>query len=84
MSSTGMSSAVERRPGTTTFVAAALNHLGTPVAPTQLFGVIDPPGNRGTLCEQMAAPFNAPRDPLATPTMDGFVADYLGSLSEPT
>jgi phospholipase C len=51
---------------------------------TQLFGVIDPPGNRVTLCEQMAAPFNAPRDPLATPTMDGFVADYLGSLSEPT
>jgi hypothetical protein len=27
---------------------------------TQLFGVIDPPGNRGVMSEQMAAPFNAP------------------------
>ena len=27
---------------------------------TQLFGVIDPPGNRGVMSEQMAAPYNAP------------------------
>ena len=48
---------------------------------TQLFGVIDPPGNRGVLSEQMAAPFNVPGDPDATPTMDGFVADYISSFT---
>ncbi len=42
---------------------------------TQLFGVIDPPGNRGVMSERMTAPFNAPGDPHATPTMGGFVAD---------
>ena len=44
---------------------------------TQLFGVIDPPGNRCVLSELMTAPFNAPADPEAVPTMDGFVADYI-------
>ena len=48
---------------------------------TQLFGVIDPPGNRGVMSEQMAAPFNAPGDPHATPTMDGFVADYISTFT---
>jgi hypothetical protein len=42
---------------------------------TQLFGIIDPPGNRGVLCEHMTAPFNAPAHPDAVPTMDGFVAN---------
>jgi phospholipase C len=44
---------------------------------TQLFGLIDPPGNRCVLSELMTAPFNAPADPEAVPTMDGFVADYI-------
>ncbi len=48
---------------------------------TQLFGVIDPPGNRGMMSEQMTAPFNAPADPHATPTMDGFVADYISAFT---
>src|SRR6266571_5081341 len=48
---------------------------------TQLFGLIDPPGNRGIMSEQMAAPFNAPGDPHATPTMDGFVADYISTFT---
>jgi phospholipase C len=47
---------------------------------TQLFGLIDPPGNRGVLAEQMAAPFNAPADPRAVPAMDGFVADYISAF----
>ena len=42
---------------------------------TQLFGIIDPPGNRNAMFEEMAAPFNAPQ-PGQVPTMDGFVADY--------
>jgi phospholipase C len=43
--------------------------------------VIDPPGNRGILSEQIAAPFSTPGDPHATPTMDGFVADYISSFT---
>ncbi|MFI6376904.1 alkaline phosphatase family protein [Streptomyces sp. NPDC050546] len=46
---------------------------------TQLFGVIDPDGNRGVLAEKMAAPFNAPA-PGRAPTMDGFVADYISAF----
>ncbi|MFF8359615.1 alkaline phosphatase family protein [Streptomyces chartreusis] len=46
---------------------------------TQLFGVIDPDGNRGVLAEHMAAPYNAP-PPGRTPTMDGFVADYISAF----
>jgi phospholipase C len=38
---------------------------------TQLFGVIDPPGKRGTLCEQMAAVQRASRS--ARDTDDGRV-----------
>ena len=48
---------------------------------TQLFGVIDPPGNRCVLSELMTAPFNAPADPEAVPTMDGFVADYISAFT---
>ena len=48
---------------------------------TQLFGLIDPPGNRGVLAEHMSPPFNLPADPLATPTMDGFVADYISAYA---
>jgi phospholipase C len=51
---------------------------------TSLFGVIDPPGNRFILSEQMAAPFNAPGDPRAEPTMDGFVADYISAFAAET
>ena len=48
---------------------------------TQLFGVIDPQGNRGVLAEKMAAPYNAPADPGRVPTMDGFVADYISAFT---
>jgi phospholipase C len=48
---------------------------------TQLFGIIDPPGNRGVLAENMAAPYNAPADPGRTPTMDGFVTDYISAFT---
>jgi phospholipase C len=48
---------------------------------TQLFGVIDPPGNRGVLADQMAAPYNAPARPAQRPTMDGFVADYISAFT---
>ena len=51
---------------------------------TQLFGLIDPPGNRGIMSEQMTAPFNAPGDPHAVPTMDGFVADYISMFTAET
>ncbi|MFJ6785546.1 alkaline phosphatase family protein [Streptomyces yangpuensis] len=47
---------------------------------TQLFGVIDPAGNRGVLAENMAAPFNTP-PPGRTPTMDGFVTDYVSAFA---
>jgi phospholipase C len=48
---------------------------------TQLFGLIDPPGNRSVMSERMAVPFNAPQDPRATPTMDGFVTDYISAFT---
>jgi phospholipase C len=48
---------------------------------TQLFGIIDPPGNRGVLAEKMTAPFNLPADPNQTPSMDGFVADYISAFT---
>ncbi|MET7991479.1 alkaline phosphatase family protein [Amycolatopsis sp. NPDC005232] len=46
---------------------------------TQLFGLIDPAGNRAALAEHMVAPYNAPEDGRA-PTMDGFVADYISAF----
>jgi phospholipase C len=48
---------------------------------TQIFGTIDPPGNRGVLAEKMTAPFNLPADPSQTPSMDGFVADYISAFA---
>ena len=48
---------------------------------TQLFGTIDPPENRGVLAEKMTSPFNAPADPSRSPTMDGFVADYISAFT---
>lgn len=51
---------------------------------TQLFGVIDPPGNRFTLSDQMTAPFNVPAGPHPVPTMDGFVTDYISAFTAET
>ena len=48
---------------------------------TQLFGIIDPPGNRGIVSEKMTAPYNAPPDAEQRPTMDGVVADYISSFT---
>jgi len=48
---------------------------------TQLFGLIDPAGNRGIPPGKMAAPYNAPADPRQQPTMDGFVADYISTFT---
>ena len=47
---------------------------------TQLFGIIDPASNRGKRAAQMTAPYNAPPDSRLPPPMDGFVADYIGTL----
>jgi phospholipase C len=46
---------------------------------TQLFGVLDE-HNRFKIGEQVTAPWNAP-PPDATPTMDGFVADYISTFT---
>ena len=51
---------------------------------TQLFGGIDPPGNRGGKAARMAAPYNAPADPGRPPSMDGFVADYISAVTAET
>jgi phospholipase C len=48
---------------------------------TQLFGIIDPPSNRGVLAEKMTPPYNAPPDSGQWPTMDGFVADYISAFT---
>jgi phospholipase C len=48
---------------------------------TQVFGLIDPSGNRGVSLEKMVAPYNAPTDPKARPTMSGFVADYINAFT---
>lgn len=50
---------------------------------TQLFGLFDPPTNRGHRAAKMAVPYNAPsgdRGVQPAPTMDGFVADYISSF----
>jgi phospholipase C len=51
---------------------------------TQLFGIIDPPGNRGRRPADMAAPYNAAADSARLPTMDGFVADYISTVTAET
>jgi phospholipase C len=47
---------------------------------TQLFGLIDPPGNRGIHADKTLRPYNAPADPHRVPTMDGFVSDYISAF----
>jgi phospholipase C len=51
---------------------------------TQLFGLIDPPGNRGKAPANMQAPYNAPVNPGRPPTMDGFVTDYISTVTAET
>jgi len=51
---------------------------------TQLFGLIDPPSNRGLVAQHIAAPYNAPADQAQRPTMDGFVTDYISALEAET
>ncbi|WP_460570127.1 alkaline phosphatase family protein [Humibacter soli] len=48
---------------------------------TQLFGLIDPPDNREVLAERMTAPYNLPSGTLPTPSMDGFVIDYISAFT---
>ncbi|HTG46663.1 MAG TPA: alkaline phosphatase family protein [Actinomycetota bacterium] len=48
-------------------------------ANTQLFGVLDD-HNRFKIGEEVTTPWNAP-SPGATPTMDGFVADYISTFT---
>src|SRR5215467_7297593 len=48
---------------------------------TQLFGVIDPPGNRCVPSQLMTAPFNAPADPQAVPTMTGYTPEQVPVIS---
>lgn len=48
---------------------------------TQLFGIIEPPANRGVLADKMVAPFNAAASARQRPTMDGFVADYISAFA---
>jgi len=47
---------------------------------TQLFNTVRPPENREVDGDRMAAPYNAPADPRMTPTMDGFVRDYINAF----
>jgi len=47
---------------------------------TQLFGTVEPEGNRFVSFDQMRPPFNAPDDPAREPTMDGFVLDYVNTF----
>ncbi|GAA4996595.1 alkaline phosphatase family protein [Yinghuangia aomiensis] len=51
---------------------------------TQLFGIVDPPDNRGVPAEQMTPPYNAPAEAGLVPTMDGFVADYISAVTAET
>lgn len=45
---------------------------------TQLFGVVDPPGNASIAADAMAPPYNAP-PAGTTATMSGFVTDYINN-----
>jgi phospholipase C len=47
---------------------------------TQMFGTVAPESNRFETAHKMQAPFNAPSDPAAEPTMSGFVTDYVNSF----
>jgi phospholipase C len=48
---------------------------------TQLFGLIDPPSNRGMVAQHIVAPYNAPANQGQRPTMDGFVTDYISAFT---
>jgi phospholipase C len=48
---------------------------------TQIFGFIDPPSNRGMSLAKMVAPYNAPFNPDAKPTMEGFLTDYISTFT---
>jgi len=47
---------------------------------TQLYNTVSPAGNAGVEAERMTAPFNRPPGPSPTPTMDGFVTDYVNAF----
>src|SRR6202012_6001079 len=47
---------------------------------TNLFGTQNP-RNRFMPLAKMVAPYNTPDNPLQTPTMDGFVADYISAFT---
>lgn len=47
---------------------------------TQLYGIVNPPGNQLKAVDDMQPPFNAPIDPATEPTMDGFVRDYINAF----
>jgi phospholipase C len=47
---------------------------------TQLYGTISPPENRFRHIGEMQPPFNAPTASTATPTMEGFVTDYVDAF----
>ena len=49
---------------------------------TQLFGTVDPPGNRYASVGDMKPPYNAPADPALEPMMTGFVADYMNTFRQ--
>jgi phospholipase C len=51
---------------------------------TQLFGLIDPPSNRGMVAQHIVAPYNAPADAGQPPTMDGFITDYISAFMAET
>jgi phospholipase C len=51
---------------------------------TQLFGLIDPPSNRGMVIQHIVTPYNAPASPGQRPTMDGFVTDYISAFMAET
>lgn len=51
---------------------------------TQLFGIIDPYSNRGVPVSQMKAPYNAPASSKQRPTMDGFVTDFISTVTADT
>lgn len=46
---------------------------------TQLFGVVDPPGNQYVEFKKMSPPFNAPPSGAAA-KMEGFVIDYINNF----
>jgi phospholipase C len=48
---------------------------------TQLFGIVSPAENRLKLAKDMQSPFNAPGSTETTPSMSGFVTDYVDAFT---